>query len=285
MSKKRRLKDSGWSSDERESKRRKKSHKSDNSDNDSKHSKSKSKHKSKHKHKKSKHKKHDRNSDNESSNNGTNNKYINHSQWKYLRISTDDYYKYHTEFADWALVKHKKFLDEISTKKCKKLFKKFVKKWNDGKLEEKYYKTFSSLSIDNNQKTRYKWSFEKKVDSKEQMKMDLIRDTIDNQTNDDKISNQIALIFQQKFERKRERDDKRRNRNKGGNGDVEFVKDGNGNGGDNKNVNRRDNDKQRRLDRRKRIKEKKQMDKYEKEKAMLASYQSFISEPSKKRKK
>merc|ERR1712228_61016 len=127
-------------------------------------------------------------------------------KFKYKCIDESDYYKYYAEFQHWALNERGRYLDEMSTKKCIKLFnKKFVSKWNLGKLDEKYYKTFSFLSVYNKQKTRYKWSFEKNISNKEQMTLDLARDTVDNETNDNVICNKVALRFQQRFEQKRQR--------------------------------------------------------------------------------
>ena len=310
--KKRSARESGIDTKERkDAKRRKKSYKSrhDDSDSDSYH-RSKHKHKSKKKSKKSKHKKRKYESDSysesesfsdDSTTNKPESKFIDHPKWKYLRISSNDYYKYYTEFSDWALKEKSKYLDEMNTKKRKKLFKKFMNKWNDGKLAEKYYKTFTSLSIDNKQKTRYKWSFEKNIDSKEQMKMDLIRDQIDNETNDQIIVDQVVQRFQRRFERKRERD--RNNNNKGRRGrgrngkdgdddDMEFENDNDGIDARKKMERQQEErEKQRRQDRKKRIKDIKQRkyeERQERDKQLLSSYQSFISsspKSSKKRKK
>merc|ERR1712228_156839 len=145
-------------------------------------------------------------------------------KFKYKCIDESDYYKYYAEFQHWALNERGRYLDEMSTKKCIKLFnKKFVSKWNLGKLDEKYYKTFSFLSVDNKQKTRYKWSFEKNISNKEQMTLDLARDTVDNETNDNIICNKVALRFQQRFEQKRKRQKKREDYQNGGD-EKEFDK-------------------------------------------------------------
>merc|ERR1712113_561206 len=132
--------------------------------------------------------------------------WINHSEIKCKRIDESDYYRKYAEFQQWALNECGKYLDEMSTKKCTKLFKKkFVKKWNAGKLDKKYYESFSFLSVDNKQKTRFKWKFEKNISSKEQMTLDLARDTVDNETNDNVICDKVAMRFQKRFEQKRKR--------------------------------------------------------------------------------
>ena len=215
--------------------------------------------------------------------------YIDHPKWKYLTISEDDYYKYHTEFTDWALNKQCKYLDEMSTKKCKKLYKKFMKKWNAGKLEEKYYKGISSLSINNHQKTRYKWSFESNINEKEQTKLDLIKDEIDNETNEQVIADRIAQRFLRKFEQKRNRNkDRNKHKHKNhnhNNDDIEFENDNDGMDTHQKiekqHKDRKDRLEQKRKDRKHRIKEMKN----QRDKQYLSSYQSFISSETKKKRK
>ena len=181
-------------------------------------------------------------------------------------------------------------MDEVSTKKRKKLFKKFINKWNDGKLEERYYKTFTSLSIDNHQKTRYKWSFEKNIDSKEQMKMDLIKDQIDNETNDQIIVDQLIERFQHKFEQKRKRNENwNKNKNRNNNDDMEFENDNDGIDAAKKiQMQAKQKEKQRRQDRKQRIhdiKQKKYLEKQERDSKLLSSYQSFVSSSAKTSKK
>ena len=259
--------------------------------NDSKHSSSSSPKRKKDKHKKSKKHKHKHHANDNDSHSDSNpqpeSEWIDHPVFKYKRIDESDYYKYYAEFQHWALNERGKYLDEMSTKKCIKLFnKKFVKKWNGGKLDEKYYKTFSSLSIDNKQKTRFKWSFEKNISSKEQMTLDLARDTVDNETNDNVICDKVAQRFQQRFEQRRQRHKKREDHRNCD--DLDFEHDGDGIDAKQKMQQQQEREKQRRYDRKQKWKDKKQkryMEKQQSDNQMLQSYQSFISSPPTKRKK
>jgi len=217
-------------------------------------------------------------------------KCIDHPTWDYKRIDASMYYRYHTEFADWALTKHRKYLDEMTTKKSQKLFKKFVRKWNGGKLAERYYRgQITSLSVDNRQRTRYQWSFEKRMDSKEQMQLQLTKDTIDTETN--QPGHHIVERFTRRFKQKREREERHEQwerKRRGGAEEVDFENDGDGVDAETKLKQQRDRENQRSVDRRKRIKDiRKQHREMERRKAnsqMLASFQSFVTEPNKKRK-
>ena len=70
----------------------------------------------------------------------------------------------------------KKYFDELSSKKCRYYFAKFVKKWNDGKLTSDFYKRgIHSSSLTAQDRTSYRWKFTN-VDNFE---LDTVRDAVD----------------------------------------------------------------------------------------------------------
>ncbi|KAI8048931.1 uncharacterized protein B0P05DRAFT_582105 [Gilbertella persicaria] len=103
-------------------------------------------------------------------------------------IDQDDYFEKATEFRLWLKEHKHKYFDELSSKESRRYFKKFVRRWNDYELEEKYYKGLNSSQLDSSDTTRYKWSFAKNLDK---MEMDSIKDSVDSMTGlsrgDDKV--------------------------------------------------------------------------------------------------
>lgn len=54
-------------------------------------------------------------------------------------ISLDDFFTKSLEFKFWLKHKKKKFIDQLESSKSKKYFGKFVRHWNDGRLDQDYY--------------------------------------------------------------------------------------------------------------------------------------------------
>ncbi|XP_035677098.1 uncharacterized protein LOC118416126 [Branchiostoma floridae] len=75
------------------------------------------------------------------------------------KISMDDFYSRNAEFRSWLQEKKGKYFDQLKSPQAKKLFKKFVKKWNKKKLDKKYYKGMDNLDTSASSKTNYKWKF------------------------------------------------------------------------------------------------------------------------------
>lgn len=111
-------------------------------------------------------------------------------------ISSDDFFNKNQEFRVWLLNRHKSKkgkskkhhrssrsgdrFEELSTNRAKKLFEKFVKKWNDGKLDEALYRGLRSTELSNIERTTFHWNL-KDVN---QFELDLCRDTVDTNTFD-----------------------------------------------------------------------------------------------------
>ncbi|PWA76751.1 hypothetical protein CTI12_AA229910 [Artemisia annua] len=103
------------------------------------HSEGKSEEKSKHK---SKHHKHDRR---EISN--------------FKELSDADYFLKNNEFSTWLKDEKDTFFSDLSSESARKLFSKFVKRWNDKKLDSKYYDGIATA-----QRSSHSWKL--KSDSK-----------------------------------------------------------------------------------------------------------------------
>ncbi|KAI8974641.1 hypothetical protein BDB01DRAFT_805864 [Pilobolus umbonatus] len=94
-------------------------------------------------------------------------------------ITEEDYFEKATEFRLWLKEHKHKYFDELSSKENRRYFKKFVKKWNEHELEDKYYRGLSSTQLASSDSTRYKWSFAKKLDK---MELETVRDKVDSMT-------------------------------------------------------------------------------------------------------
>ncbi|KAI8967497.1 hypothetical protein BDF20DRAFT_829275, partial [Mycotypha africana] len=95
-------------------------------------------------------------------------------------IDEDDYYEKSTEFRLWLRESKHIYFDELEAKEARRYFKKFVKKWNQHELKEKYYQGFnSSAQLEASESTRYKWAFANKLNKFE---LDTVRDSVDSMT-------------------------------------------------------------------------------------------------------
>ncbi|XP_014674531.1 PREDICTED: zinc finger CCCH domain-containing protein 4-like [Priapulus caudatus] len=80
------------------------------------------------------------------------------------KIGPEDFYRKNEEFRLWLRSKKRLYFDELLTSDAKKHFKKFVKKWNKGKLDKKCYEGMSTTAMSSASKTRYEWKFAQSVD-------------------------------------------------------------------------------------------------------------------------
>eukprot|EP00301_Raphidiophrys_heterophryoidea_P004769 c12048_g1_i3.p1 GENE.c12048_g1_i3~~c12048_g1_i3.p1 ORF type:complete len:566 (-),score=105.06 c12048_g1_i3:454-2073(-) len=145
------------------------SHSSSSSDHKHKHRSSKSK-----KHKKSKSKKHKkRHSKSPERNLPEGASSLGHDR-------DSEYLQKHTEFKVWLFESEHKYFDKLSKSRAKKYFKKFIKKWNKGKLDIKFYKGIHSTQLEGALKSSHKWNF--KMSGADKMNLDLTRDAVDTKT-------------------------------------------------------------------------------------------------------
>lgn len=110
------------------------------------------------------------------------------SQSKFLadgktpRLTRRDYFQRSTEFRLWLHSNYGKHIDDISTKRSHKYFRRFVREWNSGKLSSNYYNGIDSSSIGAATMTKHRWSFASKLTPADKMQLDTVRDNIDTST-------------------------------------------------------------------------------------------------------
>ncbi len=96
------------------------------------------------------------------------------------KISDSDYFLKNTEFQVWVYAHEGKTFDQLSSHESRKLFSKFVKKWNKKKLPEKFYQGINETEIDSTHRTKHKWNFT--MDRSERDKLASAKDSVDSET-------------------------------------------------------------------------------------------------------
>lgn len=96
-------------------------------------------------------------------------------------ISEDDYFAKAREFQQWLVEARSTFLDEVASDEARRLFKKFVSKWNSGTLSQAIYDGKSSAPAAS--RTRHQWGFATKLSDADQMQLDRTVDGVGSQTN------------------------------------------------------------------------------------------------------
>ena len=103
-------------------------------------------------------------------------------------ISEDDYFAKSKEFQLWLHEARSTYLDEVSSEEARKLFKKFVAKWNTGALPPNVYAGGGGSDNAAANRTRHTWAFAAKLSDADQMQLDRTVDGVSNETNRDKTS-------------------------------------------------------------------------------------------------
>ncbi|XP_030527892.1 style cell-cycle inhibitor 1 isoform X1 [Rhodamnia argentea] len=69
-----------------------------------------------------------------------------HSHLKHdiQELSNDDYFLKNNEFATWLKEERNVFFSDLSAESARELFSEFIKEWNRGKLESRYYEGIAS---------------------------------------------------------------------------------------------------------------------------------------------
>ncbi|KAF3322497.1 hypothetical protein FCM35_KLT13638 [Carex littledalei] len=62
----------------------------------------------------------------------------------FKQLSEEDYFSKNNEFATWLKEEKSIFFSDLSSESAHDLFSGFIKKWNSGKLEQRYYEGISS---------------------------------------------------------------------------------------------------------------------------------------------
>lgn len=73
-------------------------------------------------------------------------------------LSIDDYFSKNNEFATWLKEEKRTYFNDLTTESARKLFSRFVKAWNSGKLESRYYEGISTAPrTAHNWKIKHRW--------------------------------------------------------------------------------------------------------------------------------
>lgn len=102
------------------------------------------------------------------------------------KISDSDYFLKNTEFQVWVFAHEGKTFDQLSSHDSRKLFSKFVKRWNKRKLPEKFYQGINETEIDSSHRTKHKWSFT--MDRSERDQLASTKDAVDSETHHRKFA-------------------------------------------------------------------------------------------------
>ncbi|KAI8823060.1 uncharacterized protein EV422DRAFT_565922 [Fimicolochytrium jonesii] len=109
------------------------------------------------------------------------------------KLSEDDYFAKSTEFQTWLRLEKKQYFEELSGKEARSLFEKvcmgtsreFVKRWNRGKLDKKYYEGIASSEVPAADRTKHQWKFKNLA----QEELVSARDSVDSLTQSSQLFN------------------------------------------------------------------------------------------------
>ncbi|KAI8058524.1 hypothetical protein BDF22DRAFT_739937 [Syncephalis plumigaleata] len=104
-------------------------------------------------------------------------------------ITNKDYFAKSTEFRVWLREKKKRYLEDLKSSDARGYFKKFIKAWNSGKLDDKYYSGIRSSQLASSDLTKYQWGFAKKMNQEEVL---AVRDNVDTATNSERVARDLA---------------------------------------------------------------------------------------------
>lgn len=71
-------------------------------------------------------------------------------------ITVDDYFSKNNEFSTWLKEEKSVFFSDLTADSARKMFSKFVEKWNKGKLASQYYE-----GITTGPRTSHNWKIKK----------------------------------------------------------------------------------------------------------------------------
>ncbi|XP_022570484.1 style cell-cycle inhibitor 1 [Brassica napus] len=72
-------------------------------------------------------------------------------------LTSEDYFSKNNEFATWLKEKKRTYFNDLTTESARELFSRFVKAWNRGKLESRYYEGISTAP-----RTAHNWKIKQK---------------------------------------------------------------------------------------------------------------------------
>ncbi|XP_010472760.1 PREDICTED: splicing regulatory glutamine/lysine-rich protein 1 isoform X2 [Camelina sativa] len=72
-------------------------------------------------------------------------------------LSMEDYFSKNNEFATWLKEEKRTYFNDLTTEAARELFSRFVKRWNRGKLESRYYEGISTAP-----RTAHNWMIKRR---------------------------------------------------------------------------------------------------------------------------
>ncbi|RKP27983.1 hypothetical protein SYNPS1DRAFT_26392 [Syncephalis pseudoplumigaleata] len=186
--------ESDYSSDDSREARRKRHKKRDRHDRDRKERHKKTKKERKKDKKKEKERRRERtpSSDDVSSSDDASDNVIDHRKLEKLgvdAITDKDYFSRSTEFRVWLREKKRIYFDDLKGSEARRYFGRFMRAWNGGKLDAKYYSGIRSSQLASSELTKYQWGFAKNMNQDEVL---AVRDTVDTATNSERVARDLA---------------------------------------------------------------------------------------------
>ena len=94
-------------------------------------------------------------------------------------ISEDDYYLKAPELKYWLLTEKQLTFDSLTAKESRSMFRKFVKCWNEGRLDLAFYNGLPSQTLEASASyTAHKWGFAKKLSSRDAAILESTKDSV-----------------------------------------------------------------------------------------------------------
>ncbi|KAI9001613.1 hypothetical protein BC832DRAFT_132962 [Gaertneriomyces semiglobifer] len=123
-------------------------------------------------------------------------------------IDSDAYFNKSPEFQLWLSESKGVYFNDLKGSEARSYFDKFVKRWNKGKLDKKYYSGIASTDLQASQRTGHKWNF-KNLNEDELVS---VRDSVESLT---KAEGQLTRPMDATERRDRERAEARDSKGKG----------------------------------------------------------------------
>jgi len=78
-------------------------------------------------------------------------------------IGEGDYFLKSAEYAHWLLEERSSYLEDLTSDEARRIFKKFVARWNAGELSATYYAGIKTTAQPGASRTRHVWGFAQKL--------------------------------------------------------------------------------------------------------------------------
>lgn len=110
------------------------------------------------------------------------------------QISVSDYFRLNAPFRLWLRKEKSRYFDEMTGDKARKYFSSFVKEWNSGRLQSRYYKQDADLvSLNKDVVTRHHWKFADKMDKSE---LEAVRNSVHKATTSGKTEDKAPAVVE-----------------------------------------------------------------------------------------